>query len=80
MPTRHRLATFVVESAELAPAFMPGDVLHYDPTRPLNVLTRVNTSHRVVVLTGDGTLHPAFLDDLAPDVLAAWEVVWIVAR
>ena len=79
MPTRHRLATFIVKDADLMPAFVPGDVLHYDPTRPLSLLSRDN-SLRVVLLTGDG-LQACVLDGPLPqDVVAAWAVLWIVAR
>ena len=79
MPSCHRLATFIVKDADLTPAFMPGDVLHYDPTRPLDLLTRVNRL-RVVLLTGDG-LQACVLDGPLPrDVLAMWPVQWVVAR
>ena len=95
MPARH-LATFTVTDAEMMPAFMPGDVWHYDPAKPLDLLSRDNTSHRaatapldlscrhdklrVVMLTGDG-LQACVLDGPLPqNVLAAWPVQWVVAR
>jgi hypothetical protein len=79
MPARDRLATFTVKDADLMPAFMAGDVLLFDPTRPLNLLCRHNKL-RVVLLSGDG-LQACVLDGPLPqDVLAMWPVVWIVAR
>lgn len=81
MPARDRWATFTVESADLMPAFAPGDVLHFDPAKPLDLLWRHNTSLRVVMLTGAGTLRAGVLDGALPqNVLAAWPVQWVVAR
>ena len=81
MPERDRLATFTVEGDDLAPSLLDGDVLHYDPARPLDLLSRDNTSRRVVVLTGDGALQACVLDGPPRgDVLAAWPVQWVVAR
>jgi hypothetical protein len=79
MPACHRWASFTVKSADLMPAFLPGDVLLFDPARPLDLLWRHNTL-RVVMLTRDG-LRACVLDGPLPDdVLAAWPVQWIVAR
>ena len=79
MPARDRLATFTVKDADLMPAFAPGDVLLFDPTRPLD-LSCPHDKLRVVRLTGDG-LQACVLDGPLPqDVLAMWPVAWIVAR
>ena len=79
MPARDRWATFTVKDADLMPSLMPGDVLHYDPTRPLDLSWR-HDKLRVVLLTGEG-LQACVLDGPLPqDVLAMWPVVWIVAR
>jgi hypothetical protein len=81
MPERDRLATFTVEGNDLAPSLLDGDVLHFDPARPLDLLSRDNTFLRVVVMTGDGTLQACVLDGALPqNVLAAWPVQWIVVR
>jgi hypothetical protein len=79
MSARHCWASFTVDGADLMPAFAPGDVLHFDPARPLNLSSRHDTL-RVVLLTGDG-LRACVLDGPLPqDVLAVWPVQWVVAR
>ena len=49
MPTRPRWATLRIESAELEPAFMVGDVCLFDPDQPVHEATPLDG--RVVVLT-----------------------------
>ena len=55
MPTRPRWATLRIESAELEPAFMVGDVCLFDPDQPVHEATPLDG--RVVVLTADGVLR-----------------------
>ena len=55
MPTRPRWATLRIESAELEPAFMVGDVCLFDPDQPVHEATPLDG--RVVVLTADGALR-----------------------
>jgi hypothetical protein len=79
MPERDRLATFTVEGNDLAPSLLDGDVLHFDPARPLDLSWR-HDKLRVVLLTRDG-LRACVLDGaLQQNVLAAWPVQWVVAR
>ena len=39
MPTRPRWTTLWIESAELEPAFMAGDVCLFDPDQPIDKAT-----------------------------------------
>jgi hypothetical protein len=87
MPARRRWAIFTVKDADLVPALMPGDVLHFDPAAPLDLSVASDDPRppcrrdrlRVVVLAGDHTLHAALLDGgtlhpVMTDVEAVWPV------
>ena len=73
------MRTLRVIDGDLAPAFLPRDVLHYDESRPVDV----STLHgRVVVLTTGGlragVAHCGVVTSgaIVRDVLAAWLVTW----